>query len=204
MSAEASDMSGWMLMGLPGYAYLSGVSAFWIALGLAIGTWINWAFIAKRLRIFTHVANNSITLPEYFENRFMDQSKRIRMVCSIFIFIFFLIYTSASFVAGGKLFNTAFGLDYQWSLLLTAGIVVFYTFVGGFSAVCWSDFFQGILMFFFSSNRTYFFNEAFISWQRFFQIHLSKNNYFLSVGQNPDFFYFRVLSQSIHYCIYHH
>ncbi|MDD4721378.1 MAG: sodium/proline symporter PutP [Acidaminococcaceae bacterium] len=148
MSAEASDMSGWMLMGLPGYAYLSGVSAFWIALGLAMGTWINWVFIAKRLRIFTHVANNSITLPEYFENRFMDQSKRIRMVCSIFIFIFFLIYTSASFVAGGKLFNTAFGLDYQWSLLLTAGIVVFYTFVGGFSAVCWSDFFQGILMFF--------------------------------------------------------
>jgi len=148
MSAEASDMSGWMLMGLPGYAYLSGVSAFWIALGLAMGTWINWVFIAKRLRIFTHVANNSITLPEYFENRFMDQSKRIRMVCSIFIFIFFLIYTSASFVAGGKLFNTAFGLDYHWSLLLTAGIVVFYTFVGGFSAVCWSDFFQGVLMFF--------------------------------------------------------
>lgn len=148
MSAEASDMSGWMLMGLPGYAYLSGVSAFWIALGLAMGTLINWVFIAKRLRIFTHVANNSITLPEYFENRFMDQSKRIRMVCSIFIFIFFLIYTSASFVAGGKLFNTAFGLDYHWSLLLTAGIVVFYTFVGGFSAVCWSDFFQGVLMFF--------------------------------------------------------
>ena len=148
MSAEASDMSGWMLMGLPDYAYLSGVSAFWIALGLAVGTWANWSFIAKRLRIFTHVANNSITLPEYFENRFMDRSQKIRMVSSIFIFIFFLIYTSASFVAGGKLFNTAFGLDYFWSLILTAGIVVFYTLVGGFSAVCWSDFFQGILMFF--------------------------------------------------------
>jgi len=148
MSAEASDMSGWMLMGLPGYAYLSGVSAFWIAIGLALGTWANWAFIAKRLRIFTQVANNSITLPEYFENRFMDTAKKIRLVSSIFIFIFFLIYTSASFVAGGKLFNTAFGLDYQWSLLLTAGIVVFYTLVGGFAAVCWSDFFQGGLMFF--------------------------------------------------------
>lgn len=148
MSAEASDMSGWMLMGLPGYAYLSGVSAFWIAIGLALGTWANWSFIAKRLRIFTQVANNSITLPEYFENRFMDKAKKIRLVSSIFIFIFFLIYTSASFVAGGKLFNTAFGLDYQWSLLLTAGIVVFYTLVGGFAAVCWSDFFQGGLMFF--------------------------------------------------------
>ncbi len=148
MSAEASDMSGWMVMGLPGYAYLSGISAFWIAIGLTIGTWVNWQFIAKRLRIFTQVANDAITLPEYFEHRFNDTSKKIRMVSSIFIFIFFLIYTSSSFVAGGKLFNTAFGLDYNYSLFLTAGIVVFYTLAGGFAAVCWTDLFQGFLMFF--------------------------------------------------------
>lgn len=148
MSAEASDMSGWMLMGLPGYAYVSGVSAFWIALGLTLGTFANWVFVAKRLRIYTQVADNSITLPDYFENRFNDTTNRLRIISAVFIFIFFLIYTSASFVAGGKLFNTAFGLDYTWSLLLTAGIVVFYTFVGGFTAVCWSDFFQGTLMFF--------------------------------------------------------
>ncbi|MEG0969549.1 MAG: sodium/proline symporter PutP [Acidaminococcaceae bacterium] len=148
MSAEASDMSGWMLMGLPGYAYLAGVSAFWIALGLALGTWANWAFIAKRLRIHTKVASDSITLPDFFENRFHDHSKKLRILSAIFIFIFFLIYTSASFVAGGKLFNTVFGLPYLESLLITAGIVVFYTFFGGFTAVCWSDFFQGCLMFF--------------------------------------------------------
>jgi sodium/proline symporter len=148
MSAEASDMSGWMLMGLPGYAYLAGISAFWIAIGLAIGTWANWVFIARRLRIFTQVINNSITLPEYFENRFQDGSKKIRMVSAVFIFIFFLIYTSSSFVAGGKLFNTAFGMDYTLALFITAGIVVFYTLMGGFAAVCWTDLFQGFLMFF--------------------------------------------------------
>lgn len=148
MSAEASDMSGWMLMGLPGYAYLAGISAFWIALGLILGTWANWAFVAKRLRVFTQVLHNSITLPEYFDNRFQDKQKKLRVSSSVFIFIFFLIYTSSSFVAGGKLFNSAFGLDYTTSLLITGGIVVFYTLVGGFSAVCWTDLFQGFLMFF--------------------------------------------------------
>lgn len=148
MSAEASDMSGWMLMGLPGYAYLAGISAFWIALGLILGTWANWAFVAKRLRVFTQVLHNSITLPEYFDNRFQDRQKKLRVASSIFIFIFFLIYTSSSFVAGGKLFNSAFGLDYHTSLFITGGIVVFYTLVGGFSAVCWTDLFQGFLMFF--------------------------------------------------------
>lgn len=148
MSAEASDMSGWMLMGLPGYAYLSGLNASWIAVGLALGTWANWVFVAKRLRIFTQIADNSITLPEYFENRFHDHKKKIRIVSSIFIFIFFLIYTSSSFVAGGKLFNTAFGVDYTTALFITAGIVVFYTLLGGFTAVCATDFFQGFLMLF--------------------------------------------------------
>jgi sodium/proline symporter len=148
MSAEASDMSGWMLMGLPGYAYMAGISAFWIAIGLILGTWANWLITAKRLRIFTQVMNNSITLPEYFDNRFLDSRKSLRIASAFFIFIFFLIYTSSSFVAGGKLFNTAFGLDYHFSLFLTAGIVVFYTLMGGFAAVCWTDLFQGFLMFF--------------------------------------------------------
>ncbi|MCH3950599.1 MAG: sodium/proline symporter PutP [Acidaminococcus sp.] len=148
MSAETSDMSGWMLMGLPGYAYVAGISAFWIAIGLIIGTWANWLITARRLRVFTQVMKNSITLPEYFDNRFCDSSKKLRIASAVFIFIFFLIYTSSSFVAGGKLFNTAFGLDYHKSLFLTAGIVVFYTLMGGFSAVCWTDLFQGFLMFF--------------------------------------------------------
>ena len=116
MSAEASDMSGWMLMGLPGYAYMAGISAFWIAIGLILGTWANWAVTARRLRVFTQVMNNSITLPEYFDNRFMDTKKSLRIASAFFIFIFFLIYTSSSFVAGGKLFNTAFGMDYHTAL----------------------------------------------------------------------------------------
>ena len=135
MSAEASDMSGWMLMGLPGYAYVAGVSAFWIAIGLAIGTWLNWLFVAKRLRVYTKIANDSITLPDFFENRFRDKTKILRVVSAIFIFIFFLIYTASGFVAGGRLFNTVFGLPYFESMLITAGIVVFYTFTGGYVAV---------------------------------------------------------------------
>src|SRR5574344_743835 len=148
MSAEASDMSGWMLMGLPGYAYMAGISAFWIAIGLTLGTWVNWVVVARRLRIFTQEMNNSITLSEYFENRFHDSSKRLRMISAVFIIIFFLIYTSSSFVAGAKLFNTAFGMDYTMGLFISAGIVVFYTLMGGFAAVCWTDLFQGFLMFF--------------------------------------------------------
>lgn len=148
MSAVASDMSGWMLMGLPGYAYVAGLNAYWIAIGLALGTWGNWQFIAKRLRNYTHLANDSLTVPDFYENRFRDKSKMLRIVSAIFILIFFLIYTASGFVAGGKLFNTVFGLPYFWSLIITAGVVVIYTFMGGFTAVCWTDFFQGVLMFF--------------------------------------------------------
>ena len=148
MSAEASDMSGWMLMGLPGYAYVAGVSAFWIAVGLALGTWLNWRFVAQRLRIYTKIANDSITLPDFFENRFNDTSKILRIVSAVFIFIFFLIYTASGFVAGGRLFTTVFNISYVSSLLITAGIVIFYTFTGGYLAVCRTDFFQGTLMFF--------------------------------------------------------
>ena len=148
MSAEASDMSGWMLMGLPGYAYVAGVSAFWIAIGLALGTWLNWRFVAQRLRIYTKIANDSITLPDFFENRYNDRSKILRIVSAVFIFIFFLIYTASGFVAGGRLFTTVFDISYISSLLITAGIVIFYTFTGGYLAVCRTDFFQGTLMFF--------------------------------------------------------
>ncbi|MBP2649242.1 MAG: sodium/proline symporter [Firmicutes bacterium] len=148
MSAEASDMSGWMLMGLPGYAYVAGLEASWIAIGLMLGTWANWRFVAKRLRQYTQIANDSLTLPDYFQNRFHDQSQTLRIVSAIFILIFFLIYTSSGFVAGGKLFQTVFGLPYITALLLGTFVVVFYTFLGGFMAVCWTDFVQGIMMFF--------------------------------------------------------
>ncbi|MBP5201005.1 MAG: sodium/proline symporter PutP [Schwartzia sp.] len=147
MSAEASDMSGWMLMGLPGYAYVAGLNAGWIALGLGLGTLANWKFVAQRLRKYTEMANNSLTLPDFLLNRYGDKSNLLRIVPAVFILIFFIIYTSSSFVAGGKLFETVFGLPYIWALLLGASVVIFYTSVGGFLAVVWTDFIQGIMMF---------------------------------------------------------
>jgi len=148
MSAQASDMSGWLLIGLPGYAYLSGMEASWLVIGLIIGTYLNWTFIAKRLRIFTELANNSITLPDYFENRFGDTSRILRIVSAIFILIFFLIYTSSGFVAGAKLFNTVLNIDYTYALIIGVIVIISYTFLGGFNAVSWTDFFQGLLMLF--------------------------------------------------------
>ena len=147
MSAEASDMSGWMLMGLPGYAYLAGLNAGWIALGLGLGTLANWKFVAQRLRKYTELANNSLTLPDFLLNRYDDKSNLLRIVPAVFILIFFIIYTSSSFVAGGKLFETVFGLPYGWALILGGAVVIFYTSVGGFLAVVWTDFIQGIMMF---------------------------------------------------------
>lgn len=147
LSAQASDMSGWLLMGLPGYAYLAGLEAFWIAFGLAVGTWVNWRFVARRLRVYTELAGDSITLPDYFENRFRDSSKILRIVSSIFILVFFLIYTSSGFVAGAKLFSSVFGLPYQTGLILGVVVIIGYTFLGGYMAVSWTDFFQGVLMF---------------------------------------------------------
>lgn len=148
MSAEASDMSGWMLMGLPGYAYLAGVSAGWIALGLALGTYANWRYVAARLRKYTEIASDSLTMPDFFQNRFHDPSNLLRLIPAIFILIFFILYTSSGFVAGGKLFETVFGLPYITSMMLGAFVVIFYTLVGGFLAVCWTDFIQGVMMFF--------------------------------------------------------
>ena len=148
MSAEASDMSGWMLMGVPGFAYIAGLNAGWIALGIIIGTWANWHFVAARLRVYTEAANNALTLPDFFENRFLSHSAALRVIPAIFILIFFILYTSSGFVAAGRLFETIFQLPYVPALLLGAGVVVFYTLVGGFLAVSRTDFIQGVMMFF--------------------------------------------------------
>ncbi len=146
ISAGASDMSGWLLMGLPGAAYLAGYSAGWIGIGLAVGTWLNWLFVAKRFRIYTEVSGDSITISDYFENRFRDNSRILRVVSAVFILFFFFIYTSSGFVAGAKLFNTVFGMEYVPALILGAVVILGYTVLGGFLAVSWTDLFQGTLM----------------------------------------------------------
>jgi len=151
MSAQASDMSGWLLIGLPGTAYLiyGGTSeAIWTAIGLMIGTYLNWLFVAKRLRKYTEVSGNALTLPDFFENRFRDKKHILKMVSSVFIVIFFLVYSSAQFAAGGKLFHTIFGVNYVTGMIICAGIILAYTALGGFTAVCWTDTIQGSIMFF--------------------------------------------------------
>ena len=147
MSAEASDMSGWLLMGLPGVAYWCGLSdAVWTAIGLAIGTYINWLLIAKRLRHYSVAANDSITLPDFFSNRFRENKKVIMLISAVFILVFFTVYAASCFVTVGKLFSTVFGLNYQLMMILGAVFVIFYTFLGGFLAESISDFIQGMLM----------------------------------------------------------
>lgn len=146
LSAQASDMSGWLLMGLPGSVYALGTGQSWTAIGLLIGTICNWLFISKRLRNYTIRANNSLTLPEYFENRFHDKSRVLLLVSSIAIVIFFLVYTASALAAGGKLFNQVFGIDYRLAMTIGAVVILVYTFMGGFLAVCTTDFIQGMLM----------------------------------------------------------
>lgn len=152
MSAQASDMSGWLMMGLPGMAFLltqgnSLAQAFWTAAGLTVGTYLNWLIVAKRLRKYSEVSNNSITIPTYLENRFRDKTHIIRIISAVFIIVFFLIYTASQFSAGAKLFNSVFGLDYGTALIIGAAVIISYTFLGGFLAVCWTDLVQGSLMF---------------------------------------------------------
>ena len=147
ISAGASDMSGWLLLGLPGYAYAAGYEAIWIAVGLLAGTWLNWLFVASRLRTYSLSAGDSLTLPSFFENRFNDTSRVLRVICAFFILLFFLFYTSSGLVAGGKLFETVFGLDYTVAVIVGTVAVVSYTFFGGFLAVTWTDVIQGLLMF---------------------------------------------------------
>ncbi len=146
LSAGAADMSGWLLMGVPGAMYFTGLSSAWIAIGLTTGCFLNYIFVAPRLRIYTEIAQNSITLPVFFENRFKDKSRLLRIVSSILILVFFTLYTSAGMVSGGKLFESAFGLDYMTGLWMTSFVVVLYTFLGGFLAVSLTDFVQGTIM----------------------------------------------------------
>ncbi|WP_458353472.1 sodium/proline symporter PutP [Peribacillus frigoritolerans] len=147
LSAGASDMSGWLLMGLPGAMYISGLSAGWIVIGLCAGSYLNWLFVAPRLRTYTEIAGNSITIPDFLGNRFKDGSRVLKVVSASVILIFFTFYTSSGMVAGGELFRTAFNLDYRWGIWLTASVVILYTLFGGFLAVSWTDFVQGTIMF---------------------------------------------------------
>ncbi|WP_147803759.1 sodium/proline symporter PutP [Alkalicoccus halolimnae] len=147
LSAGASDMSSWLLLGLPGALYASGLVEAWIAIGLAIGAVINWMFVAGRLRAYTEVANDSITLPDFFENRFKDRSRSLRIVSAVLILIFFTFYTSSGLVGGAILFESSFGMDQTLALWVGAIVIISYTFLGGFLAVSWTDFVQGILMF---------------------------------------------------------
>ena len=146
LSAGASDMSGWMLMGLPGAVYLSGLGAAWIAVGLVIGAYFNYLLVAPRLRTYTEHADDAITIPDFFEKRFSDDSHSLRVFSSVVIVVFFTLYTSAGIVAGGKLFEASFGLSYELGLVITAGVVVAYTMFGGFLAVSLTDFVQGCIM----------------------------------------------------------
>ncbi|ATG76889.1 MULTISPECIES: sodium/proline symporter PutP [Pseudoalteromonas] len=147
LSAGASDMSGWILMGLPGAMFVSGFSSTWIAIGLIAGAWLNYFLVAPRLRVYTEKANDSITIPDYFSNRFNDKSNLLRVVSAVVIIVFFTLYTSSGVVAGGKLFESSFGLSYEMGLYITTGVVVLYTLFGGFLAVSLTDFVQGCIMF---------------------------------------------------------
>ena len=147
LSAGASDMSGWLLMGLPGALYMLGFSEMWMAIGLLIGAAVNWIVTAPRLRSYTEVANNSITIPSFLENRFNDRSHFLRIAAGIIILVFFTFYVSSGMVAGGRYFESSFGGDYMVGMLVVAAVTVFYTFVGGFLAVSYTDTVQGLLMF---------------------------------------------------------
>lgn len=147
LSAGASDMSGWLLMGLPGAIYLSGLNQTWIALGLIIGAWLNWRFTAPRLRSYTKIARNSITVPSFLENRLHDRSQLLRVAAGIIILLFFTFYVSSGMVAGGRYWESAFGGDYLTGLTLVAVVTVSYTLFGGFLAVSYTDAVQGVIMF---------------------------------------------------------
>jgi len=147
LSAGASDMSGWLLLGLPGAMFAAGMNQIWIAIGLAIGAYLNWQLVAPRLRVYTEQANNALTLPDFLENRFADDTRLLRVLSAVVILLFFTFYTSSGLVAGAKLFEATFGLPYATALWIGAGVIISYTFLGGFLAVSWTDFIQGILMF---------------------------------------------------------
>jgi sodium/proline symporter len=146
LSAGASDMSGWLLLGLPGFAYAAGLQSLWLAVGLLLGTWLNWRLMAARLRVYSETAGNALTLPEFFARRFRDDSGLLRVISAVFILLFFLFYTSSGLVAGGKLFESVFGLPYTWAVAAGVVAIILYTTVGGFLAVSWTALVQGLLM----------------------------------------------------------
>lgn len=146
LSAQASDMSGWLLLGLPGAVYAAGIGASWIAIGLAIGTYLNWKFVAPRLRVYTEAADDAVTLSAYFESRFEDRTRLLRMISAVVIIVFFSIYVASGLVAGGLLFEQVFGIDSTVAITGAALVIVVYTFLGGFLAVSFTDTVQGLLM----------------------------------------------------------
>ena len=146
MSAQASDMSGWLLMGFPGSILAFGMGQAWIGIGLAIGTIANWLLIARRLRMFSAAANDSITLPQYLSNRFATKSRALQIICAIVFLVFFTVYVASSFVAGTTVFTSIFNIDESIAMLIFVAILLAYTFLGGYKAVCWTDFFQGLMM----------------------------------------------------------
>ena len=147
LSAGASDMSGWFLMGLPGAVYLTGMVEAWIAIGLTIGAWLNWKFVAPRLRAYTEVSNNSITIPSFLDNRLKGGSRLLRIVSGLIILVFFTFYVSSGMVAGGLFFQSSFGSTYHAGLLLVVGVTIAYTLFGGFLGATYTDVAQGLLMF---------------------------------------------------------
>ncbi len=148
MSAGASDMSGWLLLGLPGAVFASGISESWIAIGLTIGAWFNWQFVAGRLRVYTEITRNALTLPDFFTHRFEDTTKILRVIAALVILVFFTIYCASGMVAGARLFEQTFGLSYETALWSGAAATILYVFVGGFLAVSWTDTVQATLMIF--------------------------------------------------------
>lgn len=148
LGAGASDMSSWLLMALPGAAFVLGINQIWLPIGLSFGAFLNWQFVAKRLRVYTEVVKDSLTIPAYFDNRFQDHSKILRVVTAAIILIFFTFYASAGFVAAGYLVQQLLGMTYIHALFLGSIVIIIYICIGGFFAVSWIDFFQGSLMFF--------------------------------------------------------
>lgn len=147
MSAQASDMSGWLLMGLPGAVFLNGLTEIWVIVGLALGTYANWKWVAPKLRVQTE-ETDTMTLPTFLTKKFKDPTNLIRTVSAIAILFFFTIYSSSGLVASGKLFETILGINYTWGVVIGGGTIIVYIFLGGYLACCWTDFFQGVLMFF--------------------------------------------------------
>lgn len=148
LSAGASDMSGWLLMGLPGAVFFAGISESWIAIGLIIGAWLNWVIVAGRLRLHTEIHANALTLPDFFTHRFEDKSRLLRLISALIILVFFTIYCASGIVAGARLFESAFNLDYATAMWAGAAATIVYTFIGGFLAVSWTDTIQASLMIF--------------------------------------------------------